>query len=131
MRDPTWADTVVAAVVISWVLFVVFGGLAALGWRLGGLASTHPGSSAVTRAQREAAQRRSKGSKPDAAASRGTVRTGDYLVYDDPDSAMQVLEDDREWHHDRRRCEGHIVCPECGTRLRSATPCHTAPPEDE
>jgi len=44
VRDPTWADTLLAVILIAWGLFVVFGGLAAIGWWLGGLFSTEPGS---------------------------------------------------------------------------------------
>ena len=120
MRDPTWADTLIAAILIIWALLVVFGGLAVLGLWLAGPISTHPGGPTLTWSQQERGKRRRKGSGPDAAASRPTNRPGEYIVSEDQDSSTQVLEDDREWHHDRRRSEGHDACPECGTRLTSA-----------
>ena len=46
-----------------------------------------------------------------------SARSDEYIVYADPDSGMQQFEDDRDWHHDQRRAEGHAVCPECGARL--------------
>jgi hypothetical protein len=45
------------------------------------------------------------------------ARSDEYITYDDPDSLMQLFEDDRDWHHDQRHAEGHDVCPECGTKL--------------
>ncbi len=121
MRDPTWADTLIAPILIIWALFVVFGGLAAIGWWLAGPVSAHPGVAARTWPQQKGGERRRTGSESNDAAVGRTARPGEYIAYDDPDSGMQVLEDDREWHHDRRRSEGHDVCPECGTRLRFAT----------
>ena len=40
----------------------------------------------------------------------------EYIRYDDPGSGMQQFEDDRDWHHDQRRAEGHDRCPECGRK---------------
>ncbi len=31
--------------------------------------------------------------------------------------SYQAMEDDREWHHDRRAQEGFTRCPDCGTDL--------------
>jgi hypothetical protein len=42
MTDPTAFDYLLAGFLIVWVLFVVFGGLAAVGWWLGGIFSTEP-----------------------------------------------------------------------------------------
>jgi hypothetical protein len=120
VRDATWADTLFAMFLIAWGLFVVFGGLAALGWWLGGVFSTEP------RAPRDADVRQASGRvgvQPefDAPSPQWRQRReGEYIVYDDQDSTAQVLEDDREWHHDRRYREGYGVCPECGASLRSS-----------
>ena len=74
MRDPTWFDTALAVFLIAWGLFVVFGGLAAVGWWLGGLFSTEPGSP-----QRHDPDPPPGRSLPRAPAG---VRGGDYIVYD-------------------------------------------------
>lgn len=109
MRDPTWFDAALAVFLIAWLGFVVFGGLAALGWWFGGLSSTEP----------RTPQRHDPDPPPGRSLPRepAGVRRGDYILYDDPDSTAQVLEDEREWHHDRRQAEGHGVCPECGAQL--------------
>ena len=112
MRDPTWFDTALAVFLILWGLFIVFGGLATLGWWLGGLFSTEPGTYTSGRA----AGAVEPASVPfDRSATRGNNH---YIIYDDPDSTAQALEDDREWHHERRRAEGNDACPECGAVLR-------------
>lgn len=120
VRDPTLADTVLAAILIAWVLFVMVGGLAVLGWWLGGIFSTQPGTTSVAHVMNDDRTKPGNGARPGVGAYGREGSPGDYIVYDDPDSTSQVLEDDREWHHDRRRSEGHRTCPECGARLGSA-----------
>ena len=117
MRDPTWADTLLAVILIAWGLFVVFGGLAAIGWWLGGLFSTQPGAPRGADTRPVGGRIRARVDFKVPAPSWTPPRPGEYVVFDDPDSTAQVLEDDREWHHDQRRGEGHDVCPECGTAL--------------
>ena len=71
-------------------------------------------------------RRKTPNSSPDKEADEGangatpSARSDRYIRYDDPDSLMQQFEDDRDWHHDQRRAEGHRVCPECGARLGSS-----------
>lgn len=113
MRDPTLADQVLAGLFIAWALFVVFGGLAVLGWWFGGLLTIEP-----RRRLRLLSERHHSPAHP--VTTGFSVRAGppgEYIVYDDPDSTIQVLEDDRQWHHDLRRAQGHTVCPECGSGL--------------
>ena len=96
MRDPTWADNLIAAILVIWALFIVFGGLALAGLWLGGLAATQPGAPALTWAQQEDGKRRRKGSESDDAALRPTDQPGECVPCDDAGSSMQVFEDDRE-----------------------------------
>ena len=106
VTDATWVDTFLAIVLIGWGLFVVFGGLAALGWWLGGVFLMDPPTPAVGRIPFAKADPLRTAGESQPVARWHRPGPGGYIIYDDPHSTAQVFEDDREWRLDRMYTAG-------------------------